>query len=257
MRFLITGDIHYSLKQYDWLLEMAPKFDAIVIAGDLLEIASAVDPGAQVVVVRTYLRKLAGLTRVIACSGNHDLTSQSAGGERMAGWLGEIGRADIAVDGMCVPLGEAVVSVFPWWDGPEGVATIASQLANDAPADGTPWIWVYHAPPGDSGTSWNGARSYGDPELGKWIAQYKPYAVFCGHIHQAPFVSGGTWADRLGSSWIFNMGQQPGEVPAHIVLDTGTQTAFWHSLAGFEELLLHSADARPAPSTTPPVWLIA
>lgn len=257
MRILVTGDIHYALKQYDWLVEMAPKFDAVIIAGDLLEIASSVEPNAQIIVVRAYLRKLSDMTQVIVCSGNHDLNSVSPTGERGSDWLDDFASANISFDGMRRQLGNLLISAFPWWDGPDGVAKIASQLAEDATEAAGQWIWVYHAPPGDSGTSWNGKRSYGDPELTRWITEYRPFAVLSGHIHQAPFVSGGAWADRLGSTWVFNMGQQPGEVPAHIVLDTDDQKAFWHSLAGFEELDLSDPEARPGPPSSPPTWLIA
>ena len=53
------------------------------------------------------------------------------------------------------------------------------------------WIWVYHAPPSQSPTSWGGSRSYGDVELDKWIEEYQPDIVFAGHVHQAPFVKEG------------------------------------------------------------------
>ena len=73
MRCLVVADLHYSLPQFDWLLSAAPQFDLVVFAGDALDIASAVDFRAQILVVKTYLARLAGLTRVILCSGNHDL----------------------------------------------------------------------------------------------------------------------------------------------------------------------------------------
>lgn len=41
MKILIVSDIHYSLKQFDWLLKVAHNFDLIVIAGDLLDVGEA------------------------------------------------------------------------------------------------------------------------------------------------------------------------------------------------------------------------
>ena len=60
VQLLVTGDIHYALRQYDWLLEAAPDFDAVVIAGDLLEVASAVAPDAQIVVIFGRSRRAPG-----------------------------------------------------------------------------------------------------------------------------------------------------------------------------------------------------
>src|SRR6202171_4487959 len=74
MRCLVVADLHYSLPQFDWLLSAAPQFDVVIFAGDALDIASLVDFRAQIVVVRKYLTLLSGITRVILCSGNHDLS---------------------------------------------------------------------------------------------------------------------------------------------------------------------------------------
>ena len=57
--------------------------------------------------------------------------------------------------------------------------------------------WVYHAPPSDSPTSWNGTRHFGDDALVTWIRRYRPAMVFAGHIHQSPFREGGSWVDRI------------------------------------------------------------
>ena len=84
-----------------------------------------------------------------------------------------------------------------------------------------PWIWVcHHAPPRDSPVSWGGKRSYGDQELSDWIAEFLPTLVLSGHVHQAPFVSGGRWVDRIEDTWVFNMGRQLGEAPTHVIIDT-------------------------------------
>lgn len=256
MRLLVVADLHYALKQYDWLLDAAPDFDAVVIAGDLLEIASMVDIDAQIVVVRTYLRKLSERTRLFVCSGNHDLDGAAEGEERLAGWLTELAGAGLIADGACIALDGLRVSVFPWWDGPGTRDAISRQLEHDAQKGADlPWLWVYHAPPADSPTSWGGSRHFGDPALADWIARYRPQIVLSGHVHQAPFIGQGAWADRIGDSWVFNMGQQPGEMPAHIILDTELGKAMWHSIAGTETLDLNSPGARPEPATGVPDWL--
>ena len=82
MRCLVVADLHYSLPQFDWLLAAAPQFDVVIFAGDALDIGSMVDFRAQILVVKKYLTLLSGITRVILCSGNHDLDERSRGGRK-------------------------------------------------------------------------------------------------------------------------------------------------------------------------------
>jgi hypothetical protein len=35
--------------------------------------------------------------------------------------------------------------------------------------------------------------------------------------------------DRIGTTWVFNPGQQPGPAPARIEIDLGVGTAVWTS----------------------------
>jgi hypothetical protein len=78
-----------------------------------------------------------------------------------------------------------------------------------------------------------------------WIHQYKPDIVLCGHIHEAPFKPAGSWADRIGDSWVFNSGRQIGPSPAHIVVDTEAREAIWFSMAGAEIIALDAPLSRP------------
>src|SRR6267143_1479217 len=89
MRCLVVADLHYSLPQFDWLLSAAPQFDLVIFAGDALDVGSSVDFRAQIVVVKKYLSLLSGLTRVILCSGNHDLDERNPEGEKIARWIGD------------------------------------------------------------------------------------------------------------------------------------------------------------------------
>ena len=76
MRILLVSDLHYTLKQLDWVASVAGEFDLVVVAGDHLDIASIVEPDAQIAVVLEYLSRMAAKTTVVACSGNHDLNAQ-------------------------------------------------------------------------------------------------------------------------------------------------------------------------------------
>ena len=109
MNLLLVADLHYTLKQFDWILSVAADHDAVVIAGDLLEVASVVPQDAQIVVVTEYLRRLSEMTRVFVCSGNHDLDVEGPGGERIAGWLAGLGVAGVVRDGQAVAIGDTLV----------------------------------------------------------------------------------------------------------------------------------------------------
>lgn len=38
MRLLFVADLHYSLKQFDWVTTHAPNYDLVAIGGDLLDL---------------------------------------------------------------------------------------------------------------------------------------------------------------------------------------------------------------------------
>ena len=92
----------------------------------------------------------------------------------------------------------------------------------------------------------------------RWIAQYRPDIVISGHIHQSPFVKGGSWVDRIGDTLVFNTGQHSGAPPAHIMLDTALREAFWMSSAGAQAIRLDEPITRPLPRlAAPPAWVVA
>ena len=237
MRILVVSDLHYQLKQLDWVLSVAAEYDLVIVAGDLLDISSIVEADAQIAVVLEYLARIAAKTPVIACSGNHDLNDRNEFGERAAPWLTTAERTGLTVDGSSYESDDVLATVCPWWDGPRTRTVVDEQLAADAARVGDrSWIWVYHAPPDASKTSWTGKRFYGDADLGAWIERHRPALVVCGHVHQSPFASAGSWIDRVGPTLVVNAGRQSGPVPTCIELDTRTGRARWSSLAGSEEL---------------------
>lgn len=245
MRILLVSDLHYTLPQLDWVVSVAPAYDLVVLAGDQLDISSAVSLDAQSLVILRYLALLQAAGRVVVSSGNHDLTGPDAAGEQAALWLAEARRVGVPTDGDALLIGDTLVTICPWWDGPAGRAALEAQLAADALRRPARWLWVYHWPPLGSPTCWTGRRHYGDADIGGWIAQHRPNMVLCGHVHEPPFKPAGAWADRIGDSWVFNAGRQIGPVPAHIVIDLAAGTARWRSMMGDEDLLLAAAQAPP------------
>ena len=120
---------------------------------------------------------------------------------------------------------------------PDRARGIAAQLAEAAAKRTGQWIWIHHAPPAQSPTSWGGARYFGDVELREWIERYQPDIVLSGHVHQSPFIPDGSWVDRIGDTWVFNAGNQPGALPTHIIIDTETHEAFWFSAVGINSFV--------------------
>ena len=43
MKALVVADLHYSLRQYDWLMRVAGPYALVIVAGDLLDTAGHAD----------------------------------------------------------------------------------------------------------------------------------------------------------------------------------------------------------------------
>jgi Icc-related predicted phosphoesterase len=239
VQILVVSDLHYTLRQLDWVASAAPDYDLLVVAGDLLDIASIVEPDAQIAMVLEYLARFATKTTVVACSGNHDLNARNELDELAAKWLEPARASGVAVDGMRVETDEVMVTVCPWWDGPRTREVVDEQLAEDAAlVDGRRWLWVYHGPPDASPTSWTGKRYYGDEALNGWISHHRPDIVLCGHVHESPFVADGSWFARHDATLVCNPGRQRGPIPTRIELDTIAGIARWVSMEGVDEQTL-------------------
>lgn len=256
MKCLLVSDVHYNLKQYDWVLAQAGYNDVVVLAGDHLDISSPVDLRSQITVIQTYMRRIGAKTRLLVCSGNHDLDARNPAGEKYARWIQRARQFGVPTDADSVTIGDTLFTICPWWDGPESCQQIAPQFERDSRVEKARWIWVYHAPPSNSPTCWDGRKFFGDDQLLGWIGQYQPDMVLTGHIHQSPFKKDGSWVDRIGNTWVFNAGRQPGPVPCHVVINTEIEEALWFSLKGGQAVHLDRPLLRPpAELTALPGWL--
>src|SRR5687768_9431182 len=99
MRLLFVADLHYSLKQFDWLVARADAYDVVAIGGDLLDLSSALDADVQITIVERYFGMLRNKTRLVVCSGNHDGDSRNAADESTAEWLRDARADRLHVDG--------------------------------------------------------------------------------------------------------------------------------------------------------------
>jgi len=251
MRILLVADLHYSLKQFDWLMAAAEQHDVVVIGGDLLDLASVLEPQIQSLVIEKYLTRIAQVRPLLVSSGNHDGDRRSDADESVAGWLQEVRGGQLYVDGDAVNLEGTLFTVCPWWDGPVSRAALEDQLVRDSALPKKRWIWIHHAPPDQSPVSWAGKRFGGDQCLVEWIHRFQPDFVFSGHIHNAPFLEKGSWLDRLGRTWVFNPGRQIGPTPTCITLNLETLVVEWTSFEGPISRCL-ADEAAPPDITSPP-----
>ena len=166
------------------------------------------------------------------CSGNHDLDERNAEGEKVD--AGSRGRATSALLAMAKAsrIGDTLFTVCPWWDGPIVKQRLVEQLATPQLQGRLPrWVWAHHAPPARPADELGRhqifrrrracAMDHAVPAVDRDLRPRAPVA-----LHQGWLVV----ADRLGESWVFNTGLQPGRPPTYIVLDLDANKAFW--LAG-------------------------
>ncbi|MEZ5277336.1 MAG: metallophosphoesterase [Opitutaceae bacterium] len=230
MPILFVADIHYALKQFDWLVSQVDSYEAIIIGGDLLDLSSALDFDIQIVVVEKYLHQLRQKTRLCVCSGNHDGDARNSADESVAQWLVQAKAEGLHVDFDHLRINGTLITICPWWDGPHGRAELEALLEAGSREAREKWIWIHHAPPDASPVSWTGKRFVGDAFLVDSIRRYQPDLVLSGHVHNAPFYPDGSWIDRIGKAWVMNPGRQIGAVPAFISLDLDAMTAEWISI---------------------------
>jgi Icc-related predicted phosphoesterase len=239
VRILVATDLHYRLPHYDWLVRQAAEVDIVAITGDLADVSNPVPLDVQVVVLDRYLDALAQHAVVLVASGNHDLDGPGAHGEQVAGWLRRPRRAGIHSDGSSVDVDGVRFTMCPWWDGPASRAAVDAQLAAAAADRPQRWFWLYHAPPAGTVLCRDGRREFPDHELANWITEYQPDVVFTGHIHQAPWIDGGSWHDCVGQTLVFNPGRQVGKVPPHLTVDTDAGTVEWFGVFSSETIALN------------------
>lgn len=230
MRLLFVSDLHYSLKQFDWLLAHAEEYDLAIIGGDLLDLSSPLDADVQIAIVEKYLGLLQKKVRMVVCSGNHDGDSRNAADESVAAWIRAARSDRLHVDGEGFDLDDTRFTVCPWWDGQTTRAELDAFLLAESELRRDRWVWIHHAPPDGARTSWAGKKFIGDGALRTWIDRFQPDIVLSGHIHNSPFYDGGSWIDRIDRTWVFNPGRQLGPQPTTIALDLATMTAEWNSV---------------------------
>lgn len=224
-----------NLGQLEWVAQQAHRFDVVALAGDLLQIAAGPER-EQVAAILPLLKRIREQAPLLVCSGNHDGDAKSASGEVYAGWIRALRKMDVTPDGYSWAKDGYRFTCCPWWHGAEAREAMLGQLRTESAEARGKWIWIHHAPPRGSRIAWTTKGDAGDPLLLKLIGQYRPRLVLCGHVHDAPFYEEGGWFERVGETYVFNPGKQPGPAPACIELDLEAGTAARYSFEGVQRV---------------------
>ena len=251
MRLILTSDLHRDGGKLLWLLEEAPPYDALLIAGDMLDIFSKTSfPEQTSGALRTRQAFINSGKSIAWCSGNHDFSPDGkapiSGASPM--WMREQPSTETQLgDGesrLLAAGGERiVVTTIPWKA--QECSGITGRLLSEGKQlrseNGVPWIILYHEPPQGTPLAASSDTSGGTFSR-RLIEEAKPEFSLHGHIHTAPMVPGGSWMGRIETTVCFNAGQSLAGEPLHyVLLDLrwpGNWTAEWHGDERIEALTL-------------------
>jgi Icc-related predicted phosphoesterase len=248
MKLLLTSDLHRDAKKLSWILENAPAHDAVLIAGDMLDIFFNTAMRMQIEGAHLYRdAQLAEDRWLVWCSGNHDfyLGENTPMDEGSPAWMREGEAEKFVRDGETRQIGNGadsvIVTTVPW---PVPGNKIVVQGAKISYLDqvksllheghrlreklARPWILLHHEPPIETAIS----AGYDMAEAAfsrRLLEAAGPDFSIHGHIHEAPHRTGGSWNDVVGRTVCFNAGQSaPGELP-HAVLLTVEGVGKWRA----------------------------
>jgi len=173
MRILLTSDLHYKLRQYDWVIGAASNFDATVIAGDHIDAFSPVPGIVQIAALSASFTAVSRASHLVLCSGNHDLNARNHAGEKTADWLDGLRTANVAVDGDTVTVADTLFTVCPWWDGPYARAEQKLESASRQRRGRWSGSITHHLKVRSVGP----ASATGDAVLAELVKRYSPTAV--------------------------------------------------------------------------------
>jgi predicted phosphodiesterase len=237
-KILHCADLHGNLDWYRWLRQVAPTFDLVCIAGDLLNQRS--DDS-----LRRQSEQVSGLlgdfpAPLALCSGNHDVVSDD-GTMPGTAWLHELRGPHRWVDGDRWPLLGHNFRSLGW---------------NDPVPEAQPGeIWITHAPPErcTAGTSRRG-EDYGDFDFGVDCRLHRgPRLALCGHVHEPQ-----AWHDWVGATLAINPGCTPGApFPNHFIVDLDRGTAEWRCFRRVRHAVSLGTRWAPVPTGRTKAHLLA
>ena len=228
MKILITADLHYQEHWFRWLLDRAPDYDLICIAGDLLDMFSREPRIVQTREVSRWIREVAKVTRVAICSGNHDDAGRQISVDRapVYGWLAGLGKEPkIITDGATEVVNDLIVTTVAYHCSREQKSVWLDRGNFLRRQRGIAWLVLHHVPP----RTYPGSIGE-EQEAAELLRTYRPEYFVSGHSHQYPYLDGSGWAQTVNGVRVLVPGQLwTATFPNHIVLDTGSGELSWQT----------------------------
>ena len=228
MKILITADLHYREHWFRWLIKQSEDYDLICIAGDLLDLFKGEPRMEQAEEVTRWICELAKVTRVAISSGNHDNAGWQITADRapVYEWFHALGsEPNIITDGVTRLVGDLVVTTVPYHCSREQKSIWLDRGATIRKERGSRWLVLHHVPP-----SIHAGASGEETDALALLVGYLPDFFVSGHIHTYPYLSGNSWAQKIGGVNVLVPGQiLRAAFPNHIVLDTKSGRASWQT----------------------------
>jgi len=227
MKVLITTDLHYRAAWFEWLIREASHFDAVFIAGDFLDIFIAEPQTTQAADVQLWLRRLAKVTKLAICSGNHDNAGVQVVRDRapVYEWLADLSRVpNLIADGCTRLVDNIIVTTVPYYCTPVQKAVWldrGASLRKSRPE--CKWVVLHHVPP-----PLRQSPMGEEVEAGELLNTYQPDFFISGHIHNLPFEPGNDWRMQVNRTVVIVPGQLPGApFPNHVIIDLPSGEGRW------------------------------
>jgi Icc-related predicted phosphoesterase len=150
MKILFTADLHYRLPWFQWLIDQAPKYDLICIAGDFLDIFNVESRENQARVASVLVRELGRVTRVGVCSGNQDIAGRQVTVDRAPiyewfVWLADNPR--IISEGVTRLVEDFMVTAVPYHSSRAEKSIGLDRGHSIRKQRGGQWLVLHHVPP--------------------------------------------------------------------------------------------------------------
>jgi DNA repair exonuclease SbcCD nuclease subunit len=228
MRLLLTADLHFRTDWFRWLMEQAPSYDLVCIAGDLLDMFNVELPKRQAREVSMLIRQLADIVPVAICSGNHDNAGGLVSHDRASlyQWFIELGtHPKVVTDGTTRKLENIIITTIPYHCSKKEKSIWLDRGSTIRRQTGKAWMVLHHVPPK------NGLRVSGEEaEAADLLSAYRPDYFVSGHDHSFPYVSGQSWRQNICGLCVLVPGQLPSApYPNYIKLDTLSGESSWHT----------------------------
>jgi predicted MPP superfamily phosphohydrolase len=226
MKLLITADLHFRLHWFRWLIEQAPSYDLVCIAGDLLDMFRSETRTEQAREIRTLVKELADIVPVAVCSGNHDNAGRLVSHDRVSvyEWFIDLGtHRNIITDGSTRKLESLIVTTIPYHCSRQEKSIWLDRGSTIRRQTRLPWIVLHHVP-AKTGSGVSGEEL----EAAEILATYRSDYFVSGHDHKFPYATGQSWNQKLGESRLLVPGQLlNAAIPNYITMDTESGELFW------------------------------